>query len=609
MNLTITVYLADGRQITMPFWYLEGYRIASKKTHYKSTAPTNICMAENPYATFWWVTYRTPDPNDGGWHVLSCLLEDDQYSYFATNSLTVTNSITDNWQYGSGTNLVAVPSVATMTNWNLRGVAYCSSWGSSSPPGSHDASYLPPWWVDVSLQFGTNNSVTTTTYSYPLGCGDVSSDVFVEQNWRGDIGEMVVNWPLHYPAGKKVLLTIEGLEYTRIAGEAFNGSNVTMQVGETTYTPLVITNAACGYGYDLSYWVTVSGSNFTLGGTTFTWPTSTSSTNYVGESGNCSSTSVTGQENYHHLSFRGFHNGAPNIMWVNDPSGTASDIADRTYRGSVGQRFTLQFVPPANAAGKIASYSWSVPNNAITNCNVQYDSTNTCATQADPPDQLTVTDQPKIDFVWANGGVGLVVTCKATLKDGGSITASTTFNINRPDNVSVSTFTDYVYFDTRNFTDGSWWLHFGSGVYTPVGIKFITSSVKDILKWGQFEWVQIVNGKYWQHLHSGDWRHAITSGLDRYYPYPNGYCTADNVCAVDSPGLQCPSNYDEIQADTSFQMWLMFRPNPDRYPGALWVPLKRVDWSWKGAAHRIGLLCGQLDFSDWQPNPPAVNTT
>ena len=53
MTVTITLYLANGRQITMPFWYLEGYRIASKKTHYRSTAPTNICMSQNPFAEFW----------------------------------------------------------------------------------------------------------------------------------------------------------------------------------------------------------------------------------------------------------------------------------------------------------------------------------------------------------------------------------------------------------------------------------------------------------------------------------------------------------------------------------------------------------------------------
>ena len=218
----------------------------------------------------------------------------------------------------------------------------------------------------MSLRFGTNNNVGTTYYSYPLGCGDVSSDVYLDQSWVADVGEMVVNWPLHYPAGKKVLLTIEGVDYTRIAGEAFNGSNVTLKVGETTYHPLVITNAACGYGYDLSYWVKVSGSSFTLSGATFTWPNSSTNYDTVGDSSACRSVTGSVQENYHHLSFRGFHNCTPDIII---PRG--APVSDNRGKGwnSVNARFDFQGV----TISAVNPYGLFVRASNCSECGYQWD--------------------------------------------------------------------------------------------------------------------------------------------------------------------------------------------------------------------------------------------
>ena len=39
--------------------------------------------------------------------------------------------------------------------------------------------------------------------------------------WIDDQGQMVVNWPLHYPQGKQVLMTFTQVDYTRLNNEAY----------------------------------------------------------------------------------------------------------------------------------------------------------------------------------------------------------------------------------------------------------------------------------------------------------------------------------------------------------------------------------------------------
>ena len=329
--LSLTIYLANGQQQRVPLWMLEGYQIESRQLHYQNTTIRNCYQWTD--AAFYWTDHNPPEVNDGVWQVEGFVLEDYQASYVIPDTLTATNWLANDIWWVTGTNVVAQPSVPSLTNLVSSYGSQCG-WWFQGPTGSEAAHVSIP---QVSLRFGTNDSYSETVTAYAPQCGGNLVDrKSHNQTWAGDTGEMVVRWPFHYKQGDQVLLTIEGLDYTRVAGEDFNGSNVTLTVGGATYTPAVITNASGGYGYDLSYLVSVSGSNFVLSGSTFTWPPSTTNVNYTTASycwnngDYTNSISVTSQETYHHLSFRGFHNCIPEIL---SPSGDAAKGINNAGKG------------------------------------------------------------------------------------------------------------------------------------------------------------------------------------------------------------------------------------------------------------------------------------
>ena len=275
MTLTMTLYLANGRQIDVPFWYLEGYQIASKTVRYQST-PAN-CLGEQQ--AFIWVDRAGPTPPTTQWTVVRLAREERLNSFWVPSSVTETNYIGDDQAYGPTTNLFAAPTLASVSNY--WGVAswQCAHGGFA---GAHWEGHLA--WPPVDLRFGTYlveseaDRVFTYTGSQPPcpGGGD-NAELGSKTHgleWIDDQGQMVVNWPLHYPQGKQVLMTFTQVDYTRLNNEAYDPTQV-LYHGQP---PDVITTNNCGNGslcFDLSYIVAVSGTSFTLDETAFTWPTST----------------------------------------------------------------------------------------------------------------------------------------------------------------------------------------------------------------------------------------------------------------------------------------------------------------------------------------------
>jgi hypothetical protein len=95
---------------------------------------------------------------------------------------------------------------------------------------------------------------------------------------------------------------------------------------------------------------------------------------------------------------------------------------------------------------------------------------------------------------------------------------------------------------------------------------------------GSTEWVQAVNERLDTRLRASDgkWEQQETSGLDEWYPYGGG------AVAADSPGAQLTDALLEYKVVTdSYTMWLLFQP--DSSPSH-WVPLRAVDWYWRGSA-------------------------
>ncbi|MDD4539780.1 MAG: hypothetical protein PHT80_12250, partial [Lentisphaeria bacterium] len=76
--------------------------------------------------------------------------------------------------------------------------------------------------------------------------------------------------------------------------------------------------------------------------------------------------------------------------------------------------------------------------------------------------------------------------------------------------------------------------------------------------------------------------------------------------AVDSPcseGLTL--SYLNYETSTTFSTWLMYKPNS---PGAIFVPLRKIDWFWSGKATRSGTTWS-LTASEKPPAAPTSTTT
>lgn len=124
-------------------------------------------------------------------------------------------------------------------------------------------------------------------------------------------------------------------------------------------------------------------------------------------------------------------------------------------------------------------------------------------------------------------------------------------------------------------------LHFGDAGGNP-GVKFThNGSVLD----GSFQWVQIVNSGVSKLKKGGNQWTMTGAGLDTRYPYSSRDETSDSPSVAgyeeDTQVAEGLDNlaYEEVEANDSFTMYLMFKPF-----GGVWVPVQQVDWDWNAKA-------------------------
>jgi hypothetical protein len=68
--------------------------------------------------------------------------------------------------------------------------------------------------------------------------------------------------------------------------------------------------------------------------------------------------------------------------------------------------------------------------------------------------------------------------------------------------------------------------------------------------------------------------------LDGCYPYPKNI---SETATLDKPGFAAPEGLSYFDRDLRYTMYLLFRPEGE---GSEWVPVKAIDWHWKGALRR-----------------------
>jgi hypothetical protein len=101
--------------------------------------------------------------------------------------------------------------------------------------------------------------------------------------------------------------------------------------------------------------------------------------------------------------------------------------------------------------------------------------------------------------------------------------------------------------------------------------------------------VQVVSGNNWFFKRMGypnyEWFVQSLKGmLDTSYPYSGPACGGKEtiVGMRDSPGASLSTMVSGYVHD-SFEAFLMFKPGAVLDLKSVWVPLRRVEWAWKGA--------------------------
>ena len=241
------------------------------------------------------------------------------------------------------------------------------------------------------------------------------------------------------------------------------------------------------------------------------------------------------------------------------------DVTDKRFREIVGAKdtFSCELDPPVT----ITSYKWSVPGKIIDDW--------VASSQEAHIVPVTNFSQSQISFAWVDAGDGREVSCTIVVK-GFTLTAKTTVDVFRPQwTVSTSLGTVACNHD-YNKSSGEDWVHFGGGSNGVPGITFTRHKIQYD---GYKEWVQ-VGTESRRIKKNGAWRKKEGTGLDHAYPYPDDQENETN----DSPG-QTGENRDltgvtEITVNDSHDMYFMFRPPVTG--ASVWVPLRKVHWTWNG---------------------------
>jgi hypothetical protein len=264
----------------------------------------------------------------------------------------------------------------------------------------------------------------------------------------------------------------------------------------------------------------------------------------------------------------------------------SSNITGTTTNVIVGQQINLsvQLLPSGTTASSI---QWTVPGTRVQDY-VASSSTGTVTS-------LSSLTSSSISYAWVDGADGRQVTLAVTIS-GTPFTKTATFNVKRP-TASITTSTGSVVVGTGW---GDTELSFGVDP-SHHGIDFSRSITIPSGFSGSTEWIQLATPLRRRQLNSGTWERWEGSGLDTQYPYPE----LSTGVTADSPGEHMTSDLLQDTADDSFEMWLMFKPTGT---GSIWVPLRKVSWSWSGAASRSGSTW-TLNSSSHSTNPSDADST
>jgi hypothetical protein len=274
-------------------------------------------------------------------------------------------------------------------------------------------------------------------------------------------------------------------------------------------------------------------------------------------------------------------------------------VTGQTVNVIVGQEMNLTTsVQPSN--GTVTNSQWTLPggnSDRIANYVVTF-------TDSQSPTSATVTNlatlnNSSVDFYWISGGNGRTVQYSAKV-NGKSVHAQVTFNVQRPTaSIMTSTGTPNVFVPSYGGLAGVLALEYGDASPGTPGITFTESVNMPQGFGGDIEWAQVINDTTRTRTTNANVQETQHGSgvLDTRYFYP----FTTNNGTEDSPGVALTTNYKAYSISDTFTMYLMFVPTGTA-GRPIYVPLRKVSWSWTGNAFRFG------SSNDWTLNSSSKTT-
>lgn len=237
-------------------------------------------------------------------------------------------------------------------------------------------------------------------------------------------------------------------------------------------------------------------------------------------------------------------------------------------------------VIPTDGAPAIGSWQWTIPGTRVEGYDVVDDAS--IGESSGETNELTEDEcqTANVCFHWVDGGNNRLVSCSTIVQ---SVTHTVVAKFDVEGIVSTFTCTIGDVGVDEWWGSGDWRLHFGwisalSNANGPEGIEFAYSASSPPA--GTFKMRQLITSVTHKKQMTADGTWKIASGSD--YLDTNLFMPD----AVDSPCSEgLTQSYLNYETSTTFSTWLMYKPDST---GAIFVPLRKIDWFWSGKATRSG---------------------
>ncbi|HRT09469.1 MAG TPA: hypothetical protein P5233_13900 [Candidatus Paceibacterota bacterium] len=297
----------------------------------------------------------------------------------------------------------------------------------------------------------------------------------------------------------------------------------------------------------------------------------------------------------------------PKIFWQFE-----LDTTDCTNTTIVGQQMYLNFAfdPPLILPPEV-THRWSVPGDTLKRYWQFWSvTTNYCIKEQLQSSDLATNP---VAFYWINSGHALQVSCTADVA-GAVVLARTWFTIHRPTATLItksSTNIPPVHIATD--AEGHKALQYGENLHTPGkdGMSASMTVTAPANGGGHVGYIQMLDQTTRRRLEEDGTRWITRGGqaFDGFIgiaAFPIGSEETKELQFYDSPGqfVYYPPKVDSrwVSASDRFSLYVVYKPNEAGQGSNIWVTLRKVEWSWSGAASKDSSGAWTLDQG--YPAPP-----